>query len=148
MTERPFRLPPLNALRVFHTVVRHRSFRSAADELRVTPQAVSQQIKLLEDTLGLELFERKGRAIEPNEHAILLAHFIQAGFEEFAEGVRRVSKTGQRNRTRCHYCINQELTPCHAFSFVGHDVSLLPPQADPRAMLLRIARLLFCQQQD
>lgn len=112
MTERPFRLPPLNALRVFHTVVRHRSFRSAADELRVTPQAVSQQIKLLEDTLGLELFERKGRAIEPNEHAILLAHFIQAGFEEFAEGVRRVSKTGQRNR------INMNASPYFATRYL------------------------------
>lgn len=98
MSGRPFRLPPLNALRVFHTVVRHRSFRSAADELLVTPQAVSQQIKLLEDTLGVELFERKGRAIEPNEQAILLAHYVQSAFEELSEGVRRVTKTGPRNR--------------------------------------------------
>ncbi len=98
MSERPSRLPPLNALRVFHTVVRHRSFRSAADDLLVTPQAVSQQIKLLEDTLGVPLFERKGRAIEPNEQAILLAHYVQAGFDEFAEGVRRVTKAGYRNR--------------------------------------------------
>lgn len=98
MTDRPLRLPPLNALRVFHTVVRHRSFRSAADELLVTPQAVSQQIKLLEDTLGVELFERKGRAIEPNEQAILLAHYVQSAFDELAEGVRRVTKTGPKNR--------------------------------------------------
>ncbi len=96
--DRPFRLPPLNALRVFHTVVRHRSFRSAADELLVTPQAVSQQIKLLEDTLGVELFDRKGRAIEPNEHAILLAHYVQSAFDELAEGVRRVTKTGPKDR--------------------------------------------------
>lgn len=98
MTDRPLRLPPLNALRVFHTVVRHRSFRAAAEELLVSPQAVSQQIKLLEDTLGLALFDRKGRAIEPNEQAILLAHYIQAGFDEFAEGLRRVGKLGQRSR--------------------------------------------------
>lgn len=97
-TLRAPRLPPLNALRVFQTVVRHRSFRKASDELLVSPQAVSQQIKLLEDTLGIELFERKGRAIEPNEQAILLAHYVQAGFDEFAEGVRRVSKVGYRNR--------------------------------------------------
>jgi LysR family glycine cleavage system transcriptional activator len=97
-TLRPPRLPPLNALRVFHTVVRHHSFRAAALELLVSPQAVSQQIKLLEETLGLPLFERKGRAIEPNEQAILLAHFVQAGFDEIAEGVRRVSKVGHRNR--------------------------------------------------
>lgn len=98
MNTHPARLPPLNALRVFHTVVRHRSFRSAADELLVTPQAVSQQIKLLEDTLGVELFERRGRAIEPNEQAILLAHFVRAAFAELSEGVRRVARTGIRNR--------------------------------------------------
>ena len=40
------RLPSLNALRVFHAVAQHRSFRQAADELLVTPQAVGQQIKL------------------------------------------------------------------------------------------------------
>jgi LysR family transcriptional regulator, glycine cleavage system transcriptional activator len=98
MSQSPLRLPPLNALRVFHTVVRHRSFRSASDELGVSPQAVSQQIKLLEDTLGAALFERKGRAIEPNEKAILLAHFVQAAFDELTEGVRRVAKADHRNR--------------------------------------------------
>ncbi|WP_421089762.1 LysR substrate-binding domain-containing protein [Pseudochrobactrum sp. MP213Fo] len=92
------RLPPLNALRVFHTVIRYRSFRKAADELFVSPQAVSQQIKLLEDTLGIPLFDRKGRTVDPTEQAILLAHFVQAGFDEFAEGVRRVTKAGHRNR--------------------------------------------------
>ena len=112
MMDRPFRLPPLNALRVFQPVVRQRSFRGAADELSVTPQAVSQQIKLLEDTLGLELFARKGRAIEPNEQAILLAHFVQAGFDEFAEGVRRVTKLGQRNR------INLNASPYFATRFL------------------------------
>lgn len=98
MIDHSARLPPLNALRVFHVVVRHKSFRSAAEELSVTPQAVSQQIKLLEDALGVTLFERKGRAIEPNEHAILLAHFVQAAFDELTEGVRRVAKSNVRNR--------------------------------------------------
>lgn len=98
MTKSPPRLPPLNALRVFHTVVRHRSLRSASEELLVSPQAVSQQIKILEDTLGVELFERKGRNVEPNEQAILLAHFVQAGFDELAEGIRRVSKSEARHR--------------------------------------------------
>ena len=98
MSLRNVRLPPLNALRVFHAVIRHGSFRSAADELFVTPQAVSQQIKLLEDALSVVLFDRKGRVIEPTEPAILLAHYIQAGFEEFSEGVRRVTKGSYRNR--------------------------------------------------
>ncbi|TDT99513.1 LysR family glycine cleavage system transcriptional activator [Azorhizobium sp. AG788] len=92
------RLPPLNALRVFHAVMRHGSFRSAADELLVSPQAVGQQIKLLEDTLAVPLFDRRGRAIEPTEEAILLSHYVQSGFDEFREGVRRICKVGHRNR--------------------------------------------------
>lgn len=94
----PIRLPPLTALRVFQTVVRHRSFRGAADELRVTPQAVSLQIRHLEDFLAFPLFDRKGRAVEPNEQAILLAHHVQAGFDEIAEGLRRVTKPRRRSR--------------------------------------------------
>ena len=97
MTGAP-RLPPLNALRVFHTVVRHRSFRAAAEELRVSPQAVSQQIRLLEETLGCALFDRRGRVIIPNEQAILLAHSVQAAFDELTEGVRRISRARPRNR--------------------------------------------------
>jgi LysR family transcriptional regulator, glycine cleavage system transcriptional activator len=127
--DRPFRLPPLNALRVFHTVVRHRSFRSAADELLVTPQAVSQQIKLLEDTLGQELFDRRGRAIEPNENAILLSHFVQSAFDELAEGVRRVSKIGHQNR------INVNASPHFATRFLLDRIARfrdIMPNADLR----------------
>lgn len=123
------RLPPLNALRVFHMVVRHRSFRAAAEELRVSPQAVSQQIKLLEDSLGTPLFERKGRTIEPNEQAILLAHFIQAGFDEFAEGIRRVSNSGPKNR------INLNVSPYFATRFLLdrlHRFNAIMPDADLR----------------
>lgn len=123
------RLPPLNALRVFHIVVRHRSFRSAADELSVSPQAVSQQIKLLEDTLGAELFERKGRAIEPNEKAILLAHFVQAGFDELSEGVRRVAKSDTRNR------INVNASPYFATRYLLDRINrfrAIAPDADLR----------------
>lgn len=98
MTDRPLRLPSLNALRVFQAVMQHRSFRAAADELLVSPQAVSLQIKGLEDALGVILFERKGRSIEPGEQAILLAHFVNAGFDEIAEGLRRVSRSTARNR--------------------------------------------------
>ncbi len=98
MTDRPLRLPSLNALRVFQAVMQHRSFREAADELLVSPQAVSLQIKGLEDALGVVLFERKGRGIAPSEQAILLAHFVTAGFDEIAEGVRRVARSSPRNR--------------------------------------------------
>jgi LysR family glycine cleavage system transcriptional activator len=129
MTPPHARLPPLNALRVFHTVVRHRSFRAAAEELSVSPQAVSQQIKLLEDTLGAELFDRKGRAIEPNEKAILLAHFVQAAFDELAEGVRRVARPDTRNR------INLNASPYFATRYLLDRINRfrdIAPDADLR----------------
>jgi LysR family glycine cleavage system transcriptional activator len=123
------RLPPLNALRVFHVVMRHKSFRAAAEELCVTPQAVSLQVKTLEDTLGLVLFDRKGRAVEPNAEAILLAHFVQAGFDELAEGVRRVSKTQSRNR------VNVNASPYFATRYLLDRVARFRaavPEADLR----------------
>jgi LysR family glycine cleavage system transcriptional activator len=57
------RLPPLNALRAFEAAARHLSFQRAAKELNVTPGAISQQIKLLEDHLGLALFRRRPRGV-------------------------------------------------------------------------------------
>lgn len=52
------RLPPLNAVRSFEAAARHLSFHKAAEELHVTPGAVSQQVKSLEEWLGLPLFRR------------------------------------------------------------------------------------------
>ena len=52
------RLPPLTALRAFEAAARHMSFAKAADELNVTPAALSFQIKSLEDHLGVPVFRR------------------------------------------------------------------------------------------
>ncbi|TDQ57448.1 LysR family glycine cleavage system transcriptional activator [Mesocricetibacter intestinalis] len=61
------RLPPLNSLKAFESSAKHLSFTKAADELFVTQAAVSHQIKLLEDFLGVNLFKRKNRALELTE---------------------------------------------------------------------------------
>ncbi|EIJ71452.1 LysR substrate binding domain protein [Pasteurella bettyae CCUG 2042] len=61
------RLPPLNSLKAFESAARFLSFTKAADELFVTQAAVSHQIKLLEDFLGIKLFIRKNRALELTE---------------------------------------------------------------------------------
>ncbi|MBM1173765.1 LysR family transcriptional regulator [Microvirga arabica] len=53
------RLPPLATLRAFEAAAHHLSFKRAADELPVTPTAISHQIRLLEETLGQRLFERR-----------------------------------------------------------------------------------------
>ena len=52
---------PLNALRVLDAAARHLSFTRAADELAVTPAAVGQQVRALEDTLGVVLFKRTAK---------------------------------------------------------------------------------------
>jgi LysR family transcriptional regulator, glycine cleavage system transcriptional activator len=56
-------LPPLNALRAFEAAARHLSFKQAAHELHVTGGAVSQQVRLLEERLGVQLFERLTRQV-------------------------------------------------------------------------------------
>lgn len=56
-------LPPLNALRAFEAAARHLSFKQAAQELHVTAGAVSQQVRLLEERLGVQLFERLTRQV-------------------------------------------------------------------------------------
>lgn len=70
-----WRLPPLNALRAFEAAGRHVSFTRAADELHVTPGAISRQIKTLEDFLGVELFERGNRDLRISDagHAYVVA---------------------------------------------------------------------------
>ncbi|MHA1601137.1 MAG: LysR family transcriptional regulator, partial [Alphaproteobacteria bacterium] len=57
------RLPPLNALRAFEAAGRHLSFRKAAEELNVTPAAISHQVKALEAFYGAPLFRRLTRAL-------------------------------------------------------------------------------------
>ncbi len=60
-------LYPLNALRAFEAAARHLSFAKAADELSVTPAAVSHQVRKLEDYLGLQLFRRLPRGLLLND---------------------------------------------------------------------------------
>ncbi|WP_245429299.1 LysR family transcriptional regulator [Mesorhizobium sp. WSM3860] len=61
------RMPPLNALRAFEAAARHESFAKAADELGVTPAAVSHQVKALEAWLGSPLFVRHAQGLHLTE---------------------------------------------------------------------------------
>ncbi len=79
---------PLNALRVFDAAARHLSFTKAADELAVTPAAVGQQIRALEDVLGTVLFKRMTRNLELTPEAERALPALRAGFLEFEESVR------------------------------------------------------------
>lgn len=79
---------PLNALRVFESAARHLSFRQAADELNVTPAAVSQQIKSLEELLGVKLFHRLHRGLALTDAGKAGLEPLQQGFARLQEGMK------------------------------------------------------------
>lgn len=81
-------LLPLNGLRVFDAAARHLSFTRAADELAVTPAAVGQQIRALEDTLGVVLFRRTPKGLELTPEAENGLDALRNGFLQFEEAVR------------------------------------------------------------
>jgi LysR family glycine cleavage system transcriptional activator len=91
----PSRLPPLNALRAFEAAARHLSFKNAARELHVTPGAVSHQVKLLEESLGIPLFRRLTRALELTPEGQVLLPKVQEGLRNLAEAVERVRSRGE-----------------------------------------------------
>ena len=90
------RLPSLNALRAFEAVARHLSVAKAADELHVTPAAVSQQLRVLEEDLGVEHFTRVKRALRPTEIAEAGYGDLRDGFDSLARGVAKMrARTGR-----------------------------------------------------
>ena len=82
-----YRLPSLNALRVFEAAARHLSFKEAANELSITQAAVSHQIKGLEEYLGVELFRRAGRGVQLTEAARACLPRLREGFDSIAAAV-------------------------------------------------------------
>jgi len=82
------RLPPLNGLRAFEAAARYLSFTKAAEELSVTPAAVSQQVKALEEYFGVQLFKRLTRALMLTEAGQLVLPVLQEGFDKLAEADR------------------------------------------------------------
>lgn len=83
------RLPPLNSVRAFEAAARHLSFKRAAEELFVTPAAVSYQIKILEDFLGIELFVRENRLVLLTQAGQRCYSDIKSGFEQIAKGIEK-----------------------------------------------------------
>ena len=83
------RLPSLNALRAFEAAARQRSFVRAAEELHVTPAAVSQQVKLLEDYLGVALF-RRGKTLTLSDSAGAVLPLVSEAFDQLERAVTRV----------------------------------------------------------
>jgi LysR family transcriptional regulator, glycine cleavage system transcriptional activator len=83
-------LPPLAQLRAFEAAARHLSFKAAADELAVTPTAISHQIKLLESYCGRSLFRRRPPPLALTEAGARLFPVIREGLDSFADALSAV----------------------------------------------------------
>ena len=97
MARRFYNLPPLTALSAFEAAARHRSFRKAAEELNVTPGAVSHQIKALEEDLGVDLFLRVHRGVDLTEAGKQLFRTTRAAFLDMATTLDAVRSHGRGN---------------------------------------------------
>ncbi len=118
-----YRLPPLNALRAFEAAARHLSFKKAALELSVTPTAVSHQIKLLEESLDLPLFERLTRALALTPQGQAMLPKVREGLECFAAAVESA----------------------HAQADQGRLIVVLPPSFATRWLVPRLRRFAVAQ---
>ncbi len=89
------RLPPLNALRAFEATARLLTLAAAAEELNVTPSAISHQIKTLEDSLGVRLFRRANRRLALTKDGQALLPGLSDAFRCIAAAVSEL-ETNQR----------------------------------------------------
>lgn len=103
-------LPPLQLLSAFEAAHRLRSFKEAATELHVTPSAISQQIRALEQALGVSLFDRRPREIVPTEISSLYAETVRQALGLLDRGARRL-----RERDK------EQILRVSAEAFVAHE---------------------------
>lgn len=98
MTDTHDRLPPLNALRAFEAAARRLSFTKAADELNVTPGAISQHIRQLEEYAGTPLFKRTGRSVLLTDAAQASLPIVRQVFDQIAEAGRIMRAPARKGR--------------------------------------------------
>ncbi|MGB5940567.1 MAG: transcriptional regulator GcvA [Rhodanobacter sp.] len=91
------KLPPLASLLAFEAAARHSSFKHAADELAVTPAAISHQIRQLEERLGVRLFERQTRQVVATAAARELYPVLRDGFDAFARALDALAERRTRH---------------------------------------------------
>ncbi|MGO1120620.1 LysR substrate-binding domain-containing protein [Rhodovibrionaceae bacterium A322] len=90
MARRHYNLPPLTTLAAFEAAARHLSFKSAAQELNVTPGAVSHQVKALEGELGISLFLRRHRGVDLTSAGVVLSQVLAQSFTQTAAVLERL----------------------------------------------------------
>ena len=93
-------LPSLNAIRAFEASARLLSFKDAAEELKLSPSAISRHIRTLEDALGFELFERNFRQVQLTEKATHYARRLSDAFKIIQDSTEDVSAYGPARRRK------------------------------------------------
>jgi len=83
-------MPSLNALRAFEAAARHLSFKHASNELNVTQGAVGQQVKLLEETLGVRLFDRLHKSLRLTDAGQRYLPTLRGAFRQITEATERL----------------------------------------------------------
>ncbi len=86
------RLPPLNAVRVFEAAARLASFNRAAEELHVTPSAVSHQVRALEEYLGVKLFQRLTRQVQLTTEGRLYLGPVRDALEQIRLATEQIAR--------------------------------------------------------
>lgn len=130
------RPPPLRNLRVFCVAAHHRSFKIAADELFLTPSAVSHQMRELEDALGVRLFERKTRAVALTSagHSLFdeVAPLLQAIDRSLARVARRNRRVTLRLTLPPFFATELFIPRIASFCDAHPDVDIQVDTHDPR----------------
>ena len=88
-------LPPLNALRAFEAAARRLSLSLAANELNVTPAAISHQVRLLEDHIGLPVFERNGRSLVLTDAGAAGLRDLREAFAHLSAAMDAIGSLGE-----------------------------------------------------
>ena len=86
------KLPPLRALHAFEAAARHHSFAAAANELGVTPTAISHQIRQLEEACGVKLFQRRPRPLLLTSAGARLYPALRNGFDALATAMASLAE--------------------------------------------------------
>src|SRR6218665_854391 len=113
MTERVL---PLRGISVFEAAARAESFHAAAEELNLTPSAVSHQIRLLEATLGVQLFDRAGRGVTLTPEGAEYARAVRHSIRWLKAATSDVRARGQKGRTL--EVVRIEAPPSFAHSWI------------------------------
>ncbi len=123
------RTPSLTGSRAFNAAAEHLSFKRAAEQLSVSPAALSFQIRQLEQSLDCELFVRKSRQVQLSAEGALIQTDIRAGFDHFERALRRLQQRELRP------CLNIACGPTFSANWLSprlHSFLLLQPQLDTR----------------